>query len=175
MDEPTPTRTWRNVVQTAAFQGLSAAVVAVGCYSTVRLLPFLRETYWAPIAAVVVLYPTREATKKAAFDRFAGTVIGSLVGWGSATWWNQNVLLYGLAVLLAVGLCHLLRLEAASRLCAVAVTVITIIPRDEPAHLVALFRFIEVSYGVGWALAYTVLTDEVRRRWQARLGAQRSP
>jgi uncharacterized membrane protein YgaE (UPF0421/DUF939 family) len=153
----------RTAWRTALFQGVSAAVVAVFCYATVSLVPSLRETYWAPIAAIVVLYPDREATKKAAIERFIGTIIGSLIGWASAAWWHQNILFYGLSVLVAVGICYLLRLENASRLCAVAVTVITIIPRPEPAHLVAFHRCVEVSYGVACALAYTVAVDVVRR------------
>ena len=52
----------------------------------------------------------------------------------------------------------------ASRLCAVAVTVITIIPRPGPAYQVAFHRFMEVSYGVVCALAYTVVVERVRRR-----------
>ena len=49
----------------ALVQGTSAAIVAVFCYATIRLVPSLQEPYWAPIAAVVVLYPDREATRKA--------------------------------------------------------------------------------------------------------------
>jgi uncharacterized membrane protein YgaE (UPF0421/DUF939 family) len=162
MGNATAGRIWKAAWGAALFRGASAAVVAVFSYATVSLLP-LRETYWAPIAAVVVLYPDRETTKKAAFERFIGTIIGSLIGWASAAWWHQNILFYGLSVLVAVGICYLLRLENASRLCAVAVTVITIIPRPEPAHLVAFHRCVEVSYGVACALAYTVAVDVVRR------------
>jgi uncharacterized membrane protein YgaE (UPF0421/DUF939 family) len=133
-------------------------------FATASLAPWLRETYWAPIAAVVVLYPSRDATRKASFERFAGTVIGSLVGWGAALVWAHHVLLYGAAVLLGVGLCYVLKLENAARLCAVAVTVITLIPRDEPAYLVAFFRFVEVSYGVLCALAFTFALEWVRSR-----------
>jgi uncharacterized membrane protein YgaE (UPF0421/DUF939 family) len=150
------------------FHGLSAALVAVFCYSTVGLVPSAREVYWAPIAAVVVLYPDRQATKKAAFERFIGTAIGSLIGWGSATWWHQNALLYGLAILIGVALCYLMRLENAARLCAVAISVITLVPRQEPAGPIAFQRFVEVSYGVGCALVYTVAVDVVRRRWRRR-------
>jgi uncharacterized membrane protein YgaE (UPF0421/DUF939 family) len=151
---------WRN----ALFQGASTAVLAVFCYATVRLVPWLREPYWAPIAAVVVLYPDRDATKRAAGDRFVGTFIGSVIGCASAAWWHHQVIVYGLAILMAVTLCDLMRLESASRLCAVAVTVITIVPRTEPAHLVAVHRFVEVSYGVGCALAYRAMLDVVRHR-----------
>jgi len=156
--------TWSETWRAALFQGASAAVVAVFCYSTVSLVPALQESYWAPIAAVVVLYPDREATRKAAIQRFIGTIIGSLVGWGCATWWHQSIVLYGLGIAVAVGTCYLMRLENASRLCAVAVTVITIIPRPGPAYQVAFHRFLEVSYGVVCALAYTVVVDRVRRR-----------
>jgi uncharacterized membrane protein YccC len=100
-----------------------------------RRLPALQESYWAPIAAVVVLYPDREATRKAAIERFIGTIVGSLVGWGCATWWHQSIVLYGLAIAVAVGTCYLMRLENASRLCAVAVTVIAVIPRPGPPYL----------------------------------------
>jgi hypothetical protein len=71
-------RTWPETWRAALFQGASAAIVAVFCYSTVSLVPALQESYWAPIAAVVVLYPDREATRKAAIERFVGTIVGSL-------------------------------------------------------------------------------------------------
>ena len=160
--------TWRTTALGAAAHGAAAAVVAVGCYYTANQLPFMKETYWAPIAAVVVLYPDRESTQKAVIARLVGTTLGSLIGWGAAVWWHHNLLLYGVAVLLAVGLCYLARLEAAARLCAVAGTVITLIPRAEPAHLVAFHRFLEVSYGVTWALVYTVLLAWLRGRLATR-------
>lgn len=75
--------------------------------------------------------------------------------------------------MIAVGLCYLLRLENASRLCAVAVTVITLIPRSEPAYVIAFHRFVEVSYGIACAVAYTVAMDFVRKRWRLRAGTAR--
>ena len=148
----------------AFIQGASSAVVAVFCYFTASLVTSLHETYWAPIAAVVVLYPKTEATRQASIDRFLGTVIGSVIGWGAAVWWHENVLLYGVAILFAVSLCYLLRLGNASRLCAVAVTVITLVPRSEPAHIVAFHRCVEVSYGVACAFAFTEGIAFVQRR-----------
>jgi uncharacterized membrane protein YgaE (UPF0421/DUF939 family) len=148
----------------ALLYGAGAAVVAMFCYATALHLPGLHEVYWAPIAAIVALQPGREATVKAAFQRFLGTAIGSLIGWGCAALWHGNILVYGAGVMLAVGACHFLRCEAAARICAVAVTVITLIPRVDPPHLVALHRFIEVSYGVGCAVAYTIAVDVIARR-----------
>lgn len=156
------------IAREALFHGASAALVAVFSYVTASLVPGLREAYWAPIAAVVVLYPDRVATLKAGVQRFAGTAIGSLIGWASAALWHGHVAVYGAAVMVAVGACHLLRLEGAARLCAVAVTVITIIPHPEPPHLVAFFRFVEVSYGVACAMGYTVAVDALMKRLRDR-------
>ena len=147
----------------ALSNGVRAAFVAVFCYATAGRLPFLRDIYWAPIAAVVVLYPERDATQKAGVDRFLGTAIGSIVGWGSAAWWHERLAVYAAAVFVAVGVCHLAGRPAAARLCAVTVTVITLIPHDGAPEIVAFHRFMEVSYGVLCALAYTYVEDGVRR------------
>jgi uncharacterized membrane protein YccC len=154
----------KSALRVALVRGAAAASVAVFSYLTIKLVPSLPDAYWAPIAAVVVLYPDRETTKKAAVARLLGTLIGCLVGWGGAVFWHHDVLVYGLAVLVAVSVCTLLRLEAASRLAAVAVTVITLVPHEQSAHIVAFHRFVEVSYGVLCALAFTLAFDWVRRR-----------
>jgi uncharacterized membrane protein YccC len=170
MVAPAAAKMGRALWGAALFHGVSAAIVAVFSYATASMVPSLTETYWAPIAAVVVLYPDRDATTKAAVERFIGTVLGSLIGWGGAALWHRHVIFYGLSILVAIALCYVLRLQAASRLCAVTVTVIMIIPRAEPAHLVAFHRFVEVSYGVACALVYTVAADLVRRRLLRRVG-----
>jgi uncharacterized membrane protein YgaE (UPF0421/DUF939 family) len=151
----------------ALANGVRAALVATFCYETASRLPFIREAYWAPIAAVVVLYPDRGATQKAGLDRFLGTAVGSVVGWGAAAWWHERLAIYAAAVVVAVGICHLVNRATAARLCAVTVTVITLIPGIEPPGVVAFHRFIEVSYGVLCALAYT-LAEGGLRRWRDR-------
>ncbi len=155
---------WRRTIAgEALLRGVSAALVAVFSYVTASLVPWLHEAYWAPITAIVVLYPDADATRRASGDRFLGTLIGSVVGWVCAVCWHENVLVYGAFVTASVAFCHLIRRENASRLCAVAVTVITLIPHVEPARVVALHRAIEVSYGVVCALAFTWAVDVVGR------------
>jgi uncharacterized membrane protein YccC len=161
---------WAATARTAAAQGVAAAVVAVFCHVTARRFAFGNESYWAPIAAVVVLYPGRDETTRAGIDRFFGTAIGSVIGWASDAWWDGSAMVYGLALGLAVALCYLARRPGASRLCAVAVSVITLVPRSEPAHLVAFHRFIEVSYGVACALAFKLAEAQLARVPWTRLG-----
>jgi uncharacterized membrane protein YccC len=157
---------WRTIAGEAFFHGASAALVAVFSYVTASLVPWLHEAYWAPITAIVVLYPDADATRRASGDRFLGTLIGSVVGWVCAVCWHQHMLVYGAFVTASVAFCHLIRRENASRLCAVAVTVIALIPRELPASVIALHRAIEVSYGVVCALAFTFIVDVASRRRQ---------
>jgi hypothetical protein len=80
-------------------------------------------------------------------------------------------LLYGAAVLLAVSICYLLRCATAARLAAVAVTIITLIPSPATPAARALHRFVEVSYGVGCAIAYTAAIGCIVglwHRWRSR-------
>ncbi len=157
---------WKTPTTDDAYYAAGVAFVAVFAFATARLLP-LPEPYWAPIAAVVVLSPQRAATRQAAGDRFLGTLIGSFTGWAGAAWWHEHLVIYGLAVLTGVLVCGLLRLERAARICAVTTTVIILIPRALPPHLVAFHRFCEVSYGAACALAVTIASDALHRRWLA--------
>jgi uncharacterized membrane protein YgaE (UPF0421/DUF939 family) len=151
---------------------MGTAFVAVFSYVTASRFPFAHEAYWAATAAVVTLYSERDATIKAGVQQFFGSAVGGLIGWGSASWGPHNALLYGLAVLVGIALCHVLHVPAAARLCAAAVTIITLIPFHEPPATVAWHRFVEVSYGVACALGYTVAVQCIVgswRRWRSRL------
>ncbi len=151
----------------AGVHGIGSAFVAVVCYATAARLPGLREAYWAPLAALVVLYPDREATLKAGAQYFIGTAIGSAIGWACASAWQGNLAVYGAGVAVAMGAAHVLRCQAAARLSAVAVTLVAIVPHVESPRVVALVRFVEVSYGVAWALAYTLAADVVAKHLAA--------
>ncbi len=147
----------------ALFQGASAALVAVFSYSTASMVPWLHEAYWAPITAVVVLYPDPDATWRAGVDWFFGTILGGLTGWACAATWNEDLAVYGLFVLLSVFLCFLFRVGTASRLCAVTVTLITLVPRTAPPSVIALHRFLEVSYGAACAIAFRGATHRIQK------------
>jgi uncharacterized membrane protein YgaE (UPF0421/DUF939 family) len=158
-------------VRLALFHGVGAALVAVFSYVTASRFHWVQEPYWAAIAAVVSLYPDRNATMKAGAQQFFGSAVGSMVGWASASWWHDDVLLYGAAVLVAVTLCYLLRCPTAARLAAVAVTIITVIPMAGTPAVRALHRFLLVSYGVACAIGYTAAVGWIvglRRRLRPR-------
>jgi uncharacterized membrane protein YgaE (UPF0421/DUF939 family) len=142
--------------------GLMVGAAAVGSYLTARLLP-LPEPYWAPIAAVVVLSREPAATRQAALQRLAGTLVGSAIGWAGAAFGHESVVAYGVAIFLGVIVCEGLRLERSGGICAVTTSVIMLIPRPLPAHLVALHRFLEVCCGLLGALVVSAVVDRLAR------------
>ncbi len=125
----------------------------------------LREGYWAAISAIVVMQSELQQTEFSGRDRFVGTAIGGLIAWLSAALWNQHNGIYALAVALSVFVCWLCNISGAGRLAAVTVSVIVLIPQNEPAWRVALFRFLEVSWGIAVALAIASGAAAIRRSW----------
>ena len=142
--------------------GLMVGAAAVGSYVTARLLP-LPEPYWAPLAAVVVLSRQPAATRQAVIQRLAGTVVGSAIGWAGAAWGQGSLFAYGVAIFLGVIVCEGLRLERSGGICAVTTSVIMLIPRPLPAHVVALHRFLEVCCGLLGALVVSAAVGRLAR------------
>jgi uncharacterized membrane protein YgaE (UPF0421/DUF939 family) len=161
----------RSFVRAALVYGVSSAFVAAFSYVTASRLPFVHEAYWAPFAALISFYPEQKATLKAGAQQLIGSAVGGAIGWASASWWQNDALIYGAAVVLAVSVCYLIRCETAARLAALSVTIITIVPLPGTPADRASHRFFEVSYGVVCAIAFTAVVGwfaGVRHRWRAR-------
>lgn len=137
-----------------------AAWIAYGTSSLIGL----REGYWAAISAIVVLQADLPDTRNAGRDRFFGTALGALSGWLCARYWHHQIWVYVAAVAITICACWVLNISAAGRLGAVAVSVIVLIPRPEPIWQIALFRFLEVSWGIALAIAIEYLTRFCEQR-----------
>jgi uncharacterized membrane protein YccC len=151
---------------------MTAAAAWISYESTARI--GLREGYWAAISAIVVMQANLEETRHSARDRAIGTAIGGLIGWGCAAAWHGHVWIYALAVAVTIFCCWVADVSNAGRLAAVAVTVIVLVPRNEAIWQIALFRFLEVSWGiiVGIGIASTIDWLGERRK---QVAAGRSP
>jgi len=150
---------------------MTAAAAWISYESTKRV--GLREGYWAAISAIVVMQANLDDTRHSARDRFTGTAIGGLIAWICAAVWQGHVWIYALAVAVTVFSCWLADVSNAGRLAAVAVTVIVLIPRDEAIWQVALFRFLEVSWGIAVAIGIVYVeawAGGLRRPASARHG-----
>ena len=130
------------------------AVVAVTSLLVTRLLR-LPASYWAPITALVVTQSSLGAARVVSSQRFAGTVLGALVGALAATLFPPSVLVFAICIFLLGLLCALARADyPAYRFSGITVAIVLLIPRTEPVWQVAFQRFSEVSVGLGVALVF---------------------
>ena len=115
----------------------------------------LPEFYWAPISAIVILLSTINPLTLA-WQRFAGTAVGAVVGALIASYPRQNWIVYGAGIFLCGILIAVLRLDAAYRFAAITLSIVVLITHGRPPWIVATHRFIEVSLGIAVALLMTV-------------------
>ncbi len=110
------------------------------------------------MTAIVVLQSDVSATEKSATDRLYGTAIGALLGWaGGVAGAPHHALRFGLAVTLAVLICHAFKLENAGRLAGLTVAIVMMAASNMPLWKVSLYRFLEVSLGILVAVAVSWL------------------
>jgi len=121
----------------------------------------LPEAYWAVIATLVVMQSTLGATLIISVERIAATALGALVGALLATYFTGNMFAFAAAVFVVGIVCIALRMEkTAYRYAGITLAIIVLIPRSNPAWIIALHRFFEVSVGIVVALALAAVWPE---------------
>jgi hypothetical protein len=89
---------------------------------------------------------TLDATLLISVERIAATALGALAGALLATWFTGNLLVFAVAVFVLGLFCAAFRMEkSAYRYASITLAIILLIPRSNPAWIVALHRFFEVS------------------------------
>jgi uncharacterized membrane protein YgaE (UPF0421/DUF939 family) len=115
----------------------------------------LPEFYWAPISTIVILLSAVNPLTLA-WQRFAGTALGAVVGALIASYPRQNWMVYGAGIFLCGIFSAVLRLGAAYRFAAITLSIVLLITHSRPPWIVATHRFIEVSLGIAVALVMAV-------------------
>src|SRR5947199_4146774 len=119
------------------------------------------EAYWAPIATLVVMQSSLGDTLTLSIQRVVATALGASVGAVEAHYFGPNLIAFLVAIVLIGLLSNGFRLEkTAYRYASVTLTIIVLIPRTNPAWIVALHRFIEVSVGIIVALLVVAICPE---------------
>ena len=94
-------------------------------------------------------------------DRLAGTALGATAGALLATYAGQNVAAFGAGVFALGVLCAILRVErGAYRYAGITLVIVMLIARTQPAWIVALHRFVEISVGIAVGLLLTAVWPE---------------
>jgi uncharacterized membrane protein YgaE (UPF0421/DUF939 family) len=141
------------LTQEALLHSLRTTVATVLSAMLARALK-LPEFYWAPISTIVILLSPSDPFTLA-WQRFAGTALGAVVGALIASYFAMNWMVYGAGILVCGILSALLRLGGAYRFAAITLTIILLITHPAPPWIVAYHRFVEVSLGIAVALLVT--------------------
>jgi uncharacterized membrane protein YgaE (UPF0421/DUF939 family) len=145
-------------------RGLVPWPVVVHCARTVAAvlasLPVARlfrlsEAYWAPITTIVITQSSLGAALAVSWQRFAGTIVGAVLGAIVASYFGPRAPVFGVCVFVSGLLCSLFRVDRSGyRFGGVTLAIVLLVPRAAPAWRVALHRFAEVSIGIGVALMF---------------------
>lgn len=136
------------------------ALAAGGSLAVAKLLG-LPEAYWAPITAVVVTQSTLAASWITSRQRVIGTALGAAVGVLCSRPAAQGPLAFTALMFLLGLICVWLRLDQkAYRFAGITYAIIVLMSRSEPAWLVGLHRFVEVSTGITISLLVSALWQE---------------
>jgi uncharacterized membrane protein YgaE (UPF0421/DUF939 family) len=121
----------------------------------------LREVWWSPISALVIVQSDFGSSLAISWQRLAGTALGASTGAPLAAYFRPGVLVFGLGVLGVGLLSAALRLERpANRFAAIALSIVMLVAGAEPAWVLALHRFFEVSAGIVAGLLLSALWPE---------------
>jgi uncharacterized membrane protein YgaE (UPF0421/DUF939 family) len=139
---------------------LRTAIAATASVLIARLIR-LPEAYWSSIATLVVMQSTLGATITLSIERIVATAVGASIGAIEANYFGSNLIAFAVAIILIGLLSKVFRLEkTAYRYASITLAIIILIPRSNPAWIVALHRFMEVSMGILVALAVVALWPE---------------
>src|SRR5437667_1019022 len=136
------------------------ALAATASVIVARLMQ-MPEAYWAAIATLVVMQSSLGATLTLSIKRIIATALGASVGALEAYYFGANLIAFLVAIVLIGLLSYGFRLEkTAYRYAGVTLAIIVLIPRSNPAWIIALHRFSEVSVGIIVALAVVAFWPE---------------
>jgi uncharacterized membrane protein YgaE (UPF0421/DUF939 family) len=139
---------------------LRTTIAAVLALLAARMLG-MPEVHWAVISALVVVQSDFGSSLLMSWHRLAGTALGAFVGALLAESVGRSVIVFGLGVLGVGLLSAALRLDRpANRFAAITFSIVLLIARAEPAWVVALHRFAEVSAGIVAGLLLSALWPE---------------
>jgi uncharacterized membrane protein YccC len=142
----------RNRLAAGAHYGMICACAALIAFVPAHAIG-LKESFWSAITAISVAQTEFRATETTARDQFLGAAVGGLAGLGAFLALGQSLIVYALAVILAMLLCSILNIASASRLAGITATIILLVPRVGSAQSMFVSRLIEVGWGICAAVA----------------------
>jgi uncharacterized membrane protein YccC len=113
----------------------------------------LKESFWSAITAISVAQTEFRATRTTARDQFLGAAVGGLTGLCTFLALGQSLIVYALAVVLAMLACWAMNVASASRLAGITASIILLVPHVGSPLGMFVSRIVEVGWGVCVAVA----------------------
>ena len=151
------------VDQKEVLNSIRTAVAAVVSLLIARFCR-LPEPYWAAITTIVIMQSTLGAAWTVSKERFMGTALGAAMGALLTAYAAQNVGAFGAGVFVLGLICALLGIgRNAFRYAGITLAIVMLVARAEPAWMIAIHRFLEISVGIAAGLLLTAVWPEPER------------
>lgn len=118
---------------------------------------------YALVAAVIVTDLSAESSRKLAWQRFAGTLVGALVGAALTYVIPVGPIALGVGILVAMLVSYVVRVGAAAKVSGYVAAIVLIAHGDDPWRY-AVLRAWDTSLGIAAALLVSFLPKLVRER-----------
>jgi uncharacterized membrane protein YccC len=136
------------------------AIAAVAALLIGRLFK-LPESYWAAITTMIVMQSTLGAALTISKQRLAGTALGAAMGALFARYAGQNLAAFSVGIFLSGVICAVLHMgRSAYRYAGITLAIVMLVARTQPAWVIAIHRFIEISIGIVVGLLLTAVWPE---------------
>jgi uncharacterized membrane protein YccC len=151
---------WPRVERRELGHAVRTTLAAAGSLLLARLCK-MPEAYWAAITAMIVMQSTLGAALAISKQRLIGTAMGAAMGALSATYAARNVAAFAAGILLCGVICAVFHMERnAYRYAGITLAIVMLVARPQPAWVIALHRFIEISLGIAGGLILTAVWPE---------------
>lgn len=148
---------WLGAERSEWIHAAQTAIAAVVSLLIARLFR-LPEAYWAAITTLIVMQSTLGAAWALSKQRLAGTAMGAAAGALLTTYVSSNAAVFGVGVFALGVICALVRVERnAYRYAGITLAIVMLVARTQPAWIIAVHRFFEISVGIAVGLVLTAV------------------
>lgn len=127
------------------------------------------SSLWTCLTTILVLQAHLGGTYRAAWMRFLGLIIGTIIGGAMTATFGSDSLTLGLSVAITIILCSIFKLQESFRIAVASVAVIMIVWQLNPSispWLFSFYRFIDSCFGILIAvgIAHSVWPSQAREK-----------
>lgn len=132
------------------------------------------SSLWTCITTILVLQAHLGGTYRAAWNRFLGLIVGTLMGGAMTAWVGSDPVTLSISVGITIIICALFKLQESFRIAIATVAVIMIVWQLNPdtnPWVFSLYRFIDSCFGIiiGVVVAHTIWPYHAREKLRQNL------